>query len=286
MSFKSKIKQRIKEQFGPTIKKTVFYRLYSQSVGDWWYPIFVLKWNLASLLTRRKKVNVDGVKFTLPCHDWITHFRWYLIRKKEPEVRYFIDSYVENGDVFFDVGANIGVFTLYAGKRYKDLQIYCFEPEYSSLSILKENVIKNQLSQNVKIYSVGISDFVGISQLHLQDLTGGAAAHTESREQIEKTDEGFNVLWSEGIATVTIDYICEQIGVFPNNIKIDTDGNEVKILNGAKKTLQHPSLKSLIIEIPHQVEKREVCRNLLKEFGFERSWSSDETLNEIWQKKK
>ena len=131
---------------------------------------------------------------------------------------------------------------------------------------------------------MGISDFVGLSKLHIQDVAEGAAAHTESKNLIEKTDEGYDVVWAEGISTVTLDYIFEELDIFPNVMKMDTDGNEVKILRGAKKVFEKKELRSLVIEIPgHAGHKRDECERILKEYGFKLEWAKKgETLNEIW----
>ena len=61
--------------------------------------------------------------------------------QKEKEVRIFIDKYLEKDQIFFDIGANIGVFSLYAAIK-KNAKVYAFEPEYSNLSLLKENILK------------------------------------------------------------------------------------------------------------------------------------------------
>lgn len=242
-----------------------------------------ISWWIAKGLVPRRKVSADGVSFTLPCTNWVTHFRWYLFRRKEQEVRHYINTYVKEGDVFFDIGANIGVFSVYAGKRYKDISVYCFEPEYSNLNALKENIICNALVDKVKIHSSAISDFVGLSSLHLQDLIEGSAAHSENRESIEKTEEGYPVVWSEGVISVTLDYVCEQLKVVPNVIKIDTDGNEDKVLYGSAKTLADRRLRSLVIEMPTDAEKGQYCRDVLASAGFFVAWSDRErTRNEIW----
>ena len=283
----TKTGQRYKKTvFAQWVKKNFFYQIYLRACGDWKYPFYAIGWEISNLLTKRKYVSVGGVSFNLPNTNWITHFRWFLIEKKEPEVRFYIDQYLKEDDIFFDIGANIGVFTLYAGKKYKNLRIYCFEPEYSNLYLLKENILKNDLTMKASIYSVGISDFTGISHLHLQDLKEGAAAHTENRETIQETDEGLKVVWAEGIATATLDYLCEAMNVCPNTIKIDTDGNEAKILDGAVNTLQNPALRSLIIEMPPSLEASSQCEEILKKNNFYRCWSQEGVRNEIWERKK
>ena len=273
-----------KTMFAQWVKNSFFYKTYLQSSGDFRYPFYLIAWGIANILTMRKTVSVGDVVYTLPNTNWITHFRWFRIKKKEPEVRYFIDQYVKENDIFFDIGANIGVFSLYAGKKYENLRIYCFEPEYSNLYLLKENILKNSLTKKILIYSVGVSDFTGLSSLHLQDLKEGSAAHTENPGKIKETDEGFKVIWSEGIATFTLDQLCESLNVCPNTIKIDTDGNEFKILNGAVKTLKNPDLRSLIIEMPRSKEFSSQCEEILKKNNFFCCWSKKGVQNEIWEK--
>lgn len=266
------------------LKNTWLGRLAIRSAGDWKYPFMLVSWGLASILVPRRKISIEGISFTLSCTNWVTHFRWFLFKSKEPEVRYYIDKYVKDGDIFFDIGANVGVFSIYAAIRYPNISVYCFEPEYSNLNALKENIICNKLMHRANIYSVAISNFIGFSKLHLQDITTGSAAHSESRKPINLTHEGYPVVWTEGIVSVTLDYLCEQLGVIPNAIKIDTDGNEDKVLEGAVKTLSNSNLRSLVIEMPHEnKDKSDLCYEILKSAGLYLAWSNKEkTRNEIW----
>ena len=266
------------------IKTTFVGRLLIQSAGDWRYPFMLVSWWLSSILVPRRRVRAGDISFTLSCTNWITHFRWYLFETKEPEVRYYIDTYVKDKDVFCDIGTNVGVFSIYAAKRYPNISVYCFEPEYSNLNTLKENIICNDLMSRTKICSVAVSNFVGLSMLHLQDILTGSAAHTESKKPINMTDEGYPVLWSEGIFSATLDYLCEQLGIIPNTMKIDTDGNEDKVLEGGIKTLSNPVLRSLVIEMPHEdAEKSRYCYKLLESAGLRLEWSDrKKTRNEIW----
>ncbi len=281
------LKKIVRSEAFQQFKKSKLGHWAAQSYGDWRYPLISLAWLLAKFLVPRRKVSVDGVDFTLPCMNWITHFRWYLFEKKEPEVRFYIDRYLKPGDIFFDIGANIGVFSIYCAKRHKDVAVYSFEPEYSNLNLLKENVILNNLMSRVKIYSVAVGNFVGISHLNLQDLNPGAAVHTESKDPIQITEEGYGVVWSEGIMSVTIDFICGQMGIIPSAMKIDTDGNEYKVLEGGMKTFSHEKCRSVVLELPIDQSKRDYCLGALKSCGFTLAWSdADKTRNEIWVKQK
>ena len=268
------------------IRQSFPYQLYLRSVGDWRYPIFSLRWKIAGLLNSPRKVSVDGIELTIPCENWITHFRWYLFKTKETEVRKYLKDVMQADDILFDIGANIGVFSVYAAKIHPKSTIFSFEPEYSNLNLLKNNVLANKVNEQVNIFSVGISDEVCISKLHLSSTESGAAVHTESKNNISTTDEGYKVVWNEGIMTTTLDEFCRDQQIIPNCIKIDTDGNELKILKGATSTLKNPKLKNLIIEMPlHNEEQLFECETILKNFGFIPTWSErEETKNEVWTK--
>ncbi len=259
--------------------------LFYQSQGDWKYPFIMIGWGLSRILVPRRKVKIDNVAFSLSCINWITHLRWFTFKEKEPEVRKFIDEHVGKGDIFFDIGANVGVFSLYAAKKYEDINIYAFEPEYSNLHLLKENIIANKLTEKIKPYSLAVGNIDGLSMLHLHDTRPGSAVHSENPRKMDFTKEGGRVKWQEGIASATLDGICEKLGVVPTKMKIDTDGNEDKVLEGAGKVLAESRLKAIVLEMPNSVETAEKCAAILKKNGFKLSWEdSKKTRNQIWTK--
>jgi len=265
--------------------RTKLCRFLRESHGNWQYPLIRLGWSVAGLLVPRRRVYCDGVSFSLSCTNPITYFRWYLFPRKEREVREYINQYVKDGDVFFDIGANVGVFTVYCACRYPHTRVYSFEPEHSNLSLLKDNVLFNRLMGRVTITSIGVSDFVGLSFLNIQDTAPGAAAHTEHRVPISVTDEGYRVVWQEGIACSTVDALSEHLKVVPNALKIDTDGNEDKILKGASRTLTNPALRSLTLEMPSEPSKMDFCVQTLTQAGFVLIWTRPDTKNQIWVRK-
>ena len=276
------IKKLFKSKIGKIFRNTFIVRVIEQSVGDWRYPFILFSWWLAKILVPRRKVNINGIVFSLTCTNWITHFRWYLFKTKEPDTINFIDKYLEKDDIFFDIGANVGVFTIYAAKKHKNISIYSFEPEASNLAVLKENIIKNNITERVYMYGVGISDSDGLSKLHIHDFETGAAYNTESENHIDYSAEGkFPIIWAEGIYTVSIDNFCDELNLVPSVIKIDTDGNEDKILLGASTILKHSSLKAIIIEMPDK--NYDYCYSKLLKSGFILvKDDSIKTRNEIW----
>ncbi|HBT41706.1 MAG TPA: hypothetical protein DIW51_13345 [Rhodospirillaceae bacterium] len=279
------MKQTIKKFLRPLLRVPGIARLYGCYKNAWGDPRFLYlpaTWWLAKTLVPRRRVRLGRVSFTLQCDNQITHFRWFLFGRKEPEIVRFIDNYTPPDGLFMDIGANIGVFSLYAGKRHENLRVVSVEPEFSNLHYLKENILCNGLSERVRIIGVAASDQDGLSSLHLHDTTPGAAVHSESPDKMERTAEGYNVVWVEGIATATVDSICANIQDVPAALKIDTDGNEVKVLAGARATLADTRLRAIAIELPPLPEDVARCHAMLGENGFNLAWSHESTRNEIW----
>ena len=212
-------------------------------------------------------VNSRGLTFKLVSDNWITKYRARSFNEKEPEMLDWLDENLRDGDVFFDVGANVGIYSIYAALRNPKAKVYAFEPEYSNLYNLKQNIIINRQQKNIIPFSLALGDNTGISYLHIQDYTTGSALHTESRKTIDKTF-GKDVIWKEGISTSTLDFINENIGAQPNLIKIDVDGNEFKILRGGDKTFKSSDLRSVIIEIIDGKPNNDKVINFLKSHGF------------------
>lgn len=251
---------------------------------DWQGWVRSLRWRAVQSLAPRRVVKSRGLRFTLQCDNPITQYRYRSYNAKEPETLDWIDRWVRSGDVVFDVGANTGVYTLYIALRHPDARVIAFEPEYANLHLLRDNVVANGLQDRVEIYPLALSNRVGLSRLHIQDLTPGAALHTESTTSLVVTCAQRPVVWREGIAAITLDAFCEETGLQPNGIKIDVDGTEPAVLAGGKRTLESTALRSVIIEFPADRLSREQCEKLLRAAWLQREWSdpSGRSKNELW----
>lgn len=224
-------------------------------------------------------IHSRGLTFKLVSDTWITKYRARTFNEKEPEMLDWLDEKLQNDDVFFDVGANVGIYSIYAAMRNQNSQIFAFEPEYSNLHQLKQNILINQMANKIETYSIAFNGKSGISYLHIQDETPGAALSTVSDEELSKTATGHKVVWKEGIAVTTLDEFCVQVGIQPTMIKIDVDGNELSILKGGAKTFENPIMKNIYIEVDKQNKE---CENLLSKYGFVLTQKANQ--NQIWNR--
>jgi FkbM family methyltransferase len=242
-------------------------------------------WRIAERLSRhRRKVRSRGLTFSLQCNNPITYYRWDSYNTKEPETLDWIDRNVKNGDVVFDIGANIGLYTVYTLFRHPQARVVAFEPEYANLHLLRDNIVENGLQDRATLYPLALSDRSGPSMLHIQDLTPGAALSTEAAESLTVTKTGHRVVAREGTYAMTLDRFCGEAQLQPNCIKIDVDGTEPAILAGAEKTLANPALRSLIIELPDDAAAFADCTRRLGSAGLELQWKTDGCANQIWHR--
>ena len=171
-----------------------------------------------------------------------THSRLLNCRLTEPHVLRWIDDGLHPGDTFFDIGAHQGWMSLAASRRTgRKGRVVAFEPSPSSIELLSYHKRVNKLSQ-MEIVPVAVSNKDGAKiPFHL----------------IEDGDSSMNSLFGANIPelslrdtsviqveTITLDTFSSQSGLVPTMIKIDAEGAELWICEGAKHLLaqHHPTL--------------------------------------------
>ncbi|MCC6658312.1 MAG: FkbM family methyltransferase [Rhodocyclaceae bacterium] len=194
-----------------------------------------------------KRVRVNGTDISFDANDELHLLRAIWLDKKEPETLEWIDGFGQ-GDVFYDVGANVGVFSLYAS-LHRGCDVFAFEPEAKNYSCLNKNIFLNRLGRRVKALNVGLHDATSIEFLQLHDLASGAALHSVG-EAIDWRGERFEAKFEQAVLAFRLD---EMIELFrmpqPIHMKIDVDGNELKVIRGAARTLSDSRFRSLQIEL-------------------------------------
>ena len=191
--------------------------------------------------------SVRGEVIKLHVTSAVEQFRAKTFETKEPETLDWIDEHVRPGDVFYDVGANIGLFSLYAAKR--GARVYAFEPEALNYAQLNRNIVLNGLGERVTAYATAIADSDHLDELYVRSFERGAALHNVG-SATDGEGGSFIPAHRQGVLCTTLDSAHLKLGLpAPRHIKIDVDGFEKKVLAGAVAVFGGGSVRSALIEI-------------------------------------
>jgi len=146
-----------------------------------------------------------------------------------------LKSILEPEQVFFDVGANIGVFTLIAARRVKDGRVHAFEPSEFHLKKLHRNVKVNGF-QNVVINPVGLSNSAAQRKLYFPKLKESMTNTGQSSFYVSEDEIKEYVV--ENVTAVRLDdYVEDNSLERLDVIKVDVEGAEMEVLEGGLTAL-------------------------------------------------
>lgn len=180
------------------------------------------------------------------CTGYIPLMRAQTLLSKEPGTIRRMDSFQPHS-VFWDIGANVGVYSLYAAAR-GNLEVLTFEPSAFNYHLLARNVVLNAFEHAVRPLCVAFADRTCLDTFYLHSALAGDAFHSFS------DSKGFDgqaaeARVSHGMIAYSIDdFVATFHPPFPNYVKIDVDGLEDRILRGARNTLSDARLCSLQVE--------------------------------------
>jgi FkbM family methyltransferase len=179
----------------------------------------------------------------------------------EPELVDYIKAF-SRGSIFYDIGANVGTFSIYADKMDNGISVYAFEPNAFSFAKLVKNVHLNHC-ENVNVFPIAISNVSKCDVLYIPSTELGTATCQFGDKNYLK--DGFEV--SHGIFGSTIDdLVFNHNFPKPDYIKIDIDGLEMQVIEGMKKLLSLSCIQSIFVEVNGHQEKE--IANVLKPYGF------------------
>ncbi|MCH8111389.1 MAG: FkbM family methyltransferase [Proteobacteria bacterium] len=190
------------------------------------------------------------------------------------------------GDVFFDIGANVGLYSIWAAKT-RGVKVMAFEPESQNFAVLNWNIVINDLKERVSGYCVAISDRMSVSHLHLSSFSAGQALHgfdepKTTRDVFELDFHEFTPVHSQGSMAMSIDELVGLELPAPRYIKVDIDGLEDKVIAGAQDTLERRETASLLIEINQNLESHLSIVSYLEGLGY--SVDDKEAVNYIFRR--
>ncbi len=162
-------------------------------------------------------------------------------------------------DVFVDVGANVGSYTVLAGGA-AGARCISIEPIPGTFAWLRQNIAINGLSDRVQALNIGVGRAAGTLR-----FTGGL----DTTNHVLDDDE--RVADTLAMPVQTLDAVLNEVG--PTLIKIDVEGFETEVVAGAERTLGSPDLLAVIMELNGSGDRygfdEDALHQRMMEFGFE-----------------
>jgi FkbM family methyltransferase len=210
---------------------------------------------------------------------WIytSGYSQYFMGDYEKEVVDVFYEYAKKSKVIYDIGANIGYYTLIAAKANKDsAKVYAFEPFPENVAALKRNIeVNNQ--NNVKVLDIAISNSTGMASFSDSDNN---VANTLCEDS-----PTFKENKSIKVRTSTIDELVHNKTIeVPDLVKMDVEGTELEALTGAKNTLkEHHPVIFLSTHNCHVPGIHKKCIDFLADIGYRieyLNFRENKTLND------
>jgi FkbM family methyltransferase len=179
----------------------------------------------------------------------------YNHRIYEQETTEFFRNYLNKGDTVYDIGANIGYFSLeFARLTGKTGKVFCFEPHPEIYRVLESNIKRNNYN-NITIFPLACGQYEGNTNLYLSN-------ENEGNHKIVNTP---NMSTSVEVEIATLDKFVKQYP--PRIIKMDIEGAELLALKGlGADNLRDSSIDLMIEYHPYEMSFFEIDGSEILEF--------------------
>ena len=245
---------------------------------------------LALGVSFRVVTKVDGFRITF----LVASYKEYLLRaqqsyRREEVTMYWLRTLIGADDVVYDIGANVGAYSLYAGNLVMKGSgpVYAFEPAFPNFFPLCRNIELNHFNETVIPYPIAFGQSTCESKFFLRSTERGDARHGLS----EPRSEGmiFDPEFLQGTYVTSLDEFISAPGVaFPNHVKIDVDGTESDIIAGMESVMKDERLKTIMIEINGDISQGGI-ETTITERGLEEvmteQWAGKNTFNKLFVRK-
>lgn len=218
-----------------------------------------------------KKINILNTKTSFFIPNRLIEWRVDTFFTKEPETLEWIDGFEKKDNlIFWDIGANIGLYSIYNVIKNKNSVSISFEPSSSNLRVLTRNVSINKLENNIKVFPLPLTNKDNQFQImNESDFIEGGSLNSFG-EKFNFEGKIFENKMNYQILGTSINYLIENNTLeIPDYIKIDVDGIEHFILEGASKYLENKKIKSLSIEINENFKEQYIkVMEIMKKSNF------------------
>ena len=202
---------------------------------------------------------------------------WYYGLEREREEIIFFCKVIAEGDNILEVGAHIGYLTQIFEKISNIGNIIAIEPSLKNFNLLKQNVkketsiIRCAISNQIKKGRLYVDNYGGFTNTIKKEL-----ADYKNKQYSKSQKSKIKNLINIEVDIKTVDFICKEKKFYPDFIKIDVEGAELEVIQGADKTLDE--LKAIIIEI--RTNHSEIFK-ILKQKDFIETTHKGELLDRL-----
>jgi len=166
---------------------------------------------------------------------------------KEPWTVRWIEEFVGAGDVVYDIGANVGTFSLIAAQGRK-ASVVAFEPGYANFARLCENIQLNECGESIVPVPLPLGESTGLQSFAYRSLEPGQSRHALA-EGPRVPGQSASSPYVQPVCTTTLDRAIADFQLpTPNHLKLDVDGSELHVLRGGSAVLRSTDLRSILIE--------------------------------------
>jgi FkbM family methyltransferase len=245
-------------------------------------------------MNRSTEIILNDLKLSFAIPNALSRYRIDSFPYKEPETIEWING-IPKGSVLWDIGANIGLYSVYAAKK-SDCMVYAFEPSVFNLELLARNIYLNGFSTRICIVPLALSDKLSISPMRMTTTEWGGALSTFGKD-FGWDGKAIKSLFDYQLIGLSMENAVSLLQIpLPDYIKMDVDGLEHFILKGGGDVLT--KIKGILIEVNDDfAEQAEQCSVLLTAAGMilkEKRHSLEvgdsdsgfqNTYNQIWIRK-
>ncbi|MBI1761473.1 MAG: FkbM family methyltransferase [Acidobacteria bacterium] len=175
----------------------------------------------------------------------------------EQQMTNLLTGLLRPGDNFFDIGGNEGYFSILAATLVGAGKVFCIEPQTRLQHVLKKNIELNAVT-NISVHPIALGSRKGEAQLFLRPSTNTGASSLSRHWKLGSK--------RETVAMQTLDDLFQQHKINKVRLlKMDCEGAELQIVEGAQQTLQRQVIEYIALEYHPTIIGQEACSHIDKQ---------------------
>lgn len=224
---------------------------------------------ITEVATALQDVEVFGQTLRL---EWGALITGQPLRWLEPETIEWLETHVRDGDVLWDIGANVGIYALWCAKRHPACRVIAFEPNALTYPVLVRHVIGNDLTDRVSALPLALSEGrFRLEAFSVCTMFPGMAANQLEIPQAPRLSDRKAAATYAALVASPDDLVGSSVLPPPDHLKLDVDGIEPIILAGAEAVLRR--VRSVLVEVEdwhvrHHPEGAEGISRPLRDAGL------------------